>query len=912
MRIRLLGTTELLSADATPLHVGGTRRRAALAALALDLGHLVPVDRLADIVWDGAPPRQARAALQGHVAALRRILPAGLLLETHGSAYRLTGEPDLVDSHRFERLVARASAAGVDAPDLFDQALRLWRGPALADLAAGEFFGAQAERLNAIRLHALESWAEIEIQRDSGGRLIPLLHTAAQENPLRESLLAALMRCLHQEDRRSAALGVYHRTRERLRRELGVRPGPELRAAFDQVLEASRRPATPTGSGRTADVPTAAAERPAPRLLPREPRVFVGRVEERDWLDQICGAANDAPLAVVTGPAGVGKTTLALQWAYAAAEQFPDGRLFADLHGFDGIGPEDPAAVLARFLLALGVPEAEIPQRDGERTGLFRALTRTLRMLIVLDNAVDADTVRRLLPDGRRCATLVTSRNAMLDLAVTDAGALRALPAFSPGEAAALLEKCVGERVAEEPEPAARLAELCDHLPLALRVCAARLAVRPDRRLADLVAELTDERTRLDEIDQDRDTGLTAALNLTRAQLPDTERTLVTLLGLHPGTSVDPHAAAALLSSSLPEAREALDGLAAWHMVTESHPGQYTRQDLVVLYCQGLAAEEFTAGERAAARLRLLEYYQEATARATLKVPVYRMLVSHPARPPSGGAPDPADGAAALTWFHGVEPVVRALILEGLREGRHREVWRLSENVQALYYHAPSLSRWPEVAAAAYDAARAAGDRATETRAVGSLGTALAERGRPREAVEHLTRAIELAQRDGDPRLLVNGHVRLGLGLLKLGTAARQAYEAFARALSLAETLGEAEIRVVLHHHAGRALRDAGDLPGALAQIDAALSIAAGLTADNRTFPLFTRAEVLWRLRRGEEAAESARAALRLLTGYRRPDTEADCRELLAMILRDLGQTEAAQVEAVRATRLRTGASLHG
>jgi DNA-binding SARP family transcriptional activator len=892
VRILLLGPTELLSADAAPLHIGGSRRRAVLAALAVRLNDLVTVDQLADIVWDGEPPPQARAALQGHVAALRRLLPGDLVLETRGSAYRLAGEPDLVDCHRFDTLVTRASTAG-DAAHLLEQALDLWRGEALADLTASAFFRARAERLDEARLHAIEAWAGLEVRQGTGARMTPLLRAAVQEHPLRESLVSALMLCLHQEDRQSEAIETYHRTRQRLADDLDVRPGPDLQAAFAQVLRDP--PETP------------APVRHVPHQLPRRPRVFVGRAEQSAWLDRVCAAANESPLAVVTGPAGVGKTSLVLHWAHTAGERFPDGQLFADLHGFDELGPEDPTLVLARFLMALGVPEDEIPRPADERAALFRALTRDRRMLVVLDNAPDADAVRRLLPYGPGCATLVTGRAAMLDLTAHEAGALQVLGPFSSGEAVTLLEECVGaERVRREPGTAARLAGLCDNLPLALRICAARLAVRPAWRLADLVDELTDERTRLDEIDQGRDGGLTAALNLTRRHLPEAARRLVPLLGVYPGKVIDAHPAAALLGSSLPEAREVLGGLAAWHLVSESRPGRFTRQDLVVLYCRRLAAEELTTEESAGALRRLLEYYLEATAQAALRLPVHRRLISHPSRRPSGGAPRPADGPAALAWFRRVEPVVRALILDGPPE----EAWLLSENAHGLYYHAPSLSRWPEVAAAAYEAARATGDPEALLRATGSLGTALAESGRPREAVTHLARAVALAERHGDRFLWVSARIRLGLGLLKLGTAARQAHDVFARTLPVAEEAGEADVLTSLHHHAGRALRDAADLPGALAEIDTALKLADGLTEDHRAVPLLTRAQILWALHRAEEAAASARAALRLLIGYRRPGTEADCRELLATVLAELGETEEARAQADRAAGLRVLAAV--
>jgi DNA-binding SARP family transcriptional activator len=516
--ILLLGPTELLSTDAAAVHVGGARRRAVLAALAVRLNHVVSIDRLADIVWDGEPPRQATPALQGHVAALRRLLPKDLVLETHDSSYRLAGEPDLIDCHRFDRLVARAAAATTDpeAANLFEQALSMWRGSAFADLATNEFFRSQAGHLHDARLRALEAWAQCEVRQGRGGRMTPMLRAMAQTTPLRETLLSTLMLCLHQEGRQSEAIEMYHRARERLNTELGMLPGPDLRVAFAQVLQEpsvlnvpgtveAPRTAEPAGITSDTSLPAPACAGPSgqahaehvPHQLPRRPPIFIGRAEQCAWLDQVCGAAGESPLAVVTGPAGVGKTTVVLHWAHVAAERFPDGQLFADLHGFDGSGGEDPALVLARFLLALGMPEDEIPASVDGRTALFRRLTTGRRMLVVLANAVDADTVRRLLPGGSGCATVVTSRATMRDLTVGETGAAQVLPPFSPREAITLLGRCVGgERIHRESREATRMAELCGNLPLALRVCAVRLSERPTWQFADLVHELEDEPTR--------------------------------------------------------------------------------------------------------------------------------------------------------------------------------------------------------------------------------------------------------------------------------------------------------------------------------------------------------------------------------------------------------------------------------
>ncbi|MGW2546039.1 NB-ARC domain-containing protein, partial [Kitasatospora sp. NPDC001574] len=196
------------------------------------------------------------------------------------------------------------------------------------------------------------------------------------------------------------------------------------------------------------------------------------------------------------GPAGTGKTATAVQWAHDATAAFPDGRLFADLNGF-GPGPRaEPTLVLGRFLRALGVPEGSLPEDPAARAALYRSLTHGRRLLVVLDNVRDAQDVTELLPTGPACATVVTSRSSLEDLVVTEGAALLRLGALPAEDARRLLERLIGPaRVAAEPEAAGRLAELCDRLPLALRIAGARLAARPGWAIADLVPELADEST---------------------------------------------------------------------------------------------------------------------------------------------------------------------------------------------------------------------------------------------------------------------------------------------------------------------------------------------------------------------------------------------------------------------------------
>ncbi|MFB7614100.1 BTAD domain-containing putative transcriptional regulator [Kitasatospora sp. NPDC056181] len=716
MGIRLLGPVELRLTDGEAAGVGGAQRRAVLALLALELGRAVPVERFFELLWADAPPTRARAALQGHVAALRKVLAgSGFTLLTRSPGYQLTGEPGAVDALAAGALAARAATTADDAAAaaLLQQALRLWRGAALADLPATPLCAALADRLDDTRTETLTAWAGRQLRLGQGHTAVPALEQSVRADGLREPTTALLMRCLHQGGRGPDALRVYHRARVRLDEELGVTPGPALQAALTAVLTADRvadrvaeqsptdRP-TAQGSGPATGAPgmpavpmpvPVPAAVPVAGQLPSPPRGFVGRATEDGWLDQQCGPDRSGDgLAVVAGPAGVGKTALVVRWAHRAAAGFPDGRLFADLRGFDPAGPGDPGQVLGGFLRALGVPETAIPEERDARAALFREQTGRRRLLVVLDNARCVADVAGLLPSGPGCATVVTSRNSLEDLVVTDGAALLQLDALPAGDARRLLERqLTAERVGAEPDAAGRLVGLCDRLPLALRIVAARLAARPGWRVADLVEELSDERTRLASLGTPGGvTSVRTALSLTYPHLPDGARSLLALLTVHPGAEADPYAAAALLGTDAAAARQALGPLTAHHLLTEPSPGRFGRHDLVRLY--GAELFERLPEERRRQAFRNLADYELVAA----GLAVQRMNPFHePFRPAGPGPlalPRLADAPSTLAWCHAEEPVLRALVTAATDRGEHERAWRLARVTATLYYGAGRVS----------------------------------------------------------------------------------------------------------------------------------------------------------------------------------------------------------------------------
>jgi DNA-binding SARP family transcriptional activator len=456
--------------------VPAPKQRILLAALLIRAGQPVTAERLAEIVWDGRPPRSAPTTLRNYVMRLRQALgEAGERIETREGGYLLRAAPAEVDLHRFAELRDRGLAAlqadaVPDAAALLRDALALWRGPALADVPSDALHREEAERLAEVRLDALELRMAAELRLGRHTAALAELRELTAAHPERERFWAQLMTALELDGRPWEALAVYQRVRALLAEELGVEPGPELKEAHRRIT-----------AGQAAPVMLN-------QLPPRLPD-FCGRTAELRRLTEQLSTLQPygAPqITVLTGGPGIGKSALALQSAHLVRSGFPDGALYADLGGVSGI-----AVVLRTLLRSLGLPAAAIPAGTAARTALYRSVLADRRVLVVLDDAQCAAQVLPLLPTGPGSAALVTSRDRMADL---PGSRVVQLDPLGPAEGRQLLARLVGpERVAREPKAAAALVERCDGVPLALRICAARLAARPRWQLAQLAERLTEQ-----------------------------------------------------------------------------------------------------------------------------------------------------------------------------------------------------------------------------------------------------------------------------------------------------------------------------------------------------------------------------------------------------------------------------------
>ncbi|MGW2474500.1 BTAD domain-containing putative transcriptional regulator [Streptomyces sp. NPDC001665] len=499
MRYGILGTTQALRDDGTPLSVGGARLRALLTVLALRPGRNVPVAVLVDEVWDGEPPADAAGALQALVGRLRRAIGHDAVASAD-SGYRLAAEPEAVDLFRFERLAgegARALAAGdpARAAAVLSDALALWRGPALADLPDRH---AAAARWTARRLDARRDRLAAELALGRAAEVLPELTALCGDHPLDEPLQVLRLRALRDAGRTAQALAAYDEVRTLIADRLGTDPGPELTTLYGELL----RQEPPAPAKETAPLGNLRA-----RLTS-----FVGR--EREMAD-LRDDLSRGRLVTLLGPGGAGKTRLSQEVADTVdAGTWPDGVWLAELAPVD-----DPEAVPEAVLAALGARETVL---SGAGSGELRAAERASgderaageslarlteycsrrRMLLLLDNCEHVIGAAAALADHllARCPRLTVLATSREPLGVPGEAVRPVDPLPDPTALRLLAERGAaarpGFRVDADEATAAATAEICrrlDGLPLAIELAAARLRMLTPQQIADRL----DDRFRL-------------------------------------------------------------------------------------------------------------------------------------------------------------------------------------------------------------------------------------------------------------------------------------------------------------------------------------------------------------------------------------------------------------------------------
>lgn len=822
LEFRMLGPLEVVR-DGVPVELRAAKQRALLAVLLWRRGQVVSLDELAGHLWGENPPGDARGTLRAYVMRLRNALGAAgpRVILTRPDGYLLDTAPGSVDLWAFDALLARADEAArredlTAERALLHEALALWRGPALSNVPSDSLHRELVPALAERRLTALERRIDLDLRAGAGHACVvsELRHLTA-EHPLRERFWAQLMLALAWGGRQAEALGTYARVRAVLRDELGADPGPELRELHTALLrgEPPAPPPVPEPAAEPAAGPAAAdaaGARPEPPRRPLElpPDLpdFVGREVELADITKGLTEGEGPRILVVTGSPGVGKTALAVRAAHESSGHFPDGQLHADLRGYAAGGRLAPTRVLARFLRALGTPREQIPVEEDEQLALYRTLLAGRRMLVVLDNAADAEQIRPLLPGGRSCAVLITSRNALRGLALHGARTV-ALDPLGPADSVRLLASLLGEdRVHREPEAAAELARLCSHIPLALRIAAANLVARhqdiagyaEELRHGDRLAELG--------VDDDPQAAVRGAFDLSYAALGDTERAVFRLLGLVPGRDVTPDAAAALTRLPVATARRALERLATASLVQSRSPGRYGFHDLMRDYACERAAAECAPAEREAALERLLSHYLGGADRAAALIePLFRRMP----RPPAEAGPRFADAERAAAWLSAERANLFAAIHWAAGRGSRgdalgRYSWFLVDALRGFLARRSLTTDWLRAAEAALGAARAAGDRTAEAEMLHSTGQAWWRAGAVDRAVAYLERSVEAFAAADWPEGQIAVLNNLAGSSYWQGRVER-AVELFTKGLRLAERHGLTAVTATMHGNLGAA-----------------------------------------------------------------------------------------------------------
>lgn len=568
-----------------------------LTALALNANRVVSLCALTEELWGSSPPRSARFNLRSYATQARRVLGDPERLVGHGGGYRFVTASGEVDADAFEAIVNDAAGAnGADAGVLLEKALVLWRGPVADDIAAGPLITARVGVLDELRVRAVEEHAVAQL---CAGDVHPAevavrLRYHLTDHPYRERAWTQLMLALHRAGDSAAAFDAYSRARSLLSDDLGIAPGPEMTAMYDAIRTGDARLG---GGGRVA---LSASDRgdsgPVPHQLPPSATWFAGRRDEVDRSRRVLSQRHGPARVAITGPPGVGKSTLATTVAHRVAEHFPDGQLYADLATATA-----PAEILDGFLRALRCSAASPADLNAFRTAVYRR-----RLLFVLDNADGFPGLDQLLPTGPECGVLITRRSTPPQ---PDATEVRLEPMTHP-QASELIEGVAGAFCdLTDRASVAAIVNYCDRLPVAVRAAALRLARRPDRPAAVLAARLRPERFRLDELS-------CGTLDL-RSHFARAHRTLgpagVALRRLAelrvPAYRLP--ALAALLDSTVHDAEAVLDLLVSEHVVNPGGDGRFRLSGLLRAYSAELAHTEPVALRRAAL-LRTFRWYAAA------------------------------------------------------------------------------------------------------------------------------------------------------------------------------------------------------------------------------------------------------------------------------------------------------------
>ncbi|MEV6301267.1 BTAD domain-containing putative transcriptional regulator [Actinoplanes sp. NPDC051861] len=742
MEFVVLGPVGLFR-NGRPVPMARPQQATVLAALAVDARRVVSVGTLIDRVWGSEPPSAARRSLQAHLARLNQALPAGALIR-RGGGYQLDVEPRNVDVHRFTSLVSAARAERDPLRQIrhYEAALSLWQGTPMAGVP-----GVWASRMRAAwtrqHLDALSGWACVKRELGLPQEALTPLSEAVRDHPGAEPVVGELMRALHASGQTAEALARYAALREHLAEELGAEPGAPLQEIHLALLRAqpfSERPA--------------ASRHPLPAGMPSSPPVFVGRTAELRQLTALLPENHNADTrtVVVSGMAGVGKTTIAVHWAHQIADRFPDGQLYLNMRGFD---PRDaamtPSEALLALLEALGAEAHRVPSSLDGKISLYRSFLAGRRVLILLDNVREAGHIRPLLPGTPGCFVLATSRRRLTTLVATEGASSLTVGPLTVDEARAMLtHRLETARIDSAPAAVERLVASCAGLPLAVALVAARAATQPELGLADLAGQLPGGQS-LDTFEVgDPALSMRTVFSWSYQALTPAAARLFRLLGLNAGHTVSGPAAASLTGLSPSVVRGTLAELTQAHLLTEVRSGRYVMHDLLRAYAVELVHEFETEADRIGAARRLLDHYLHSVEAAGRMLRPDHRPVSLPLPDPDAVVQSFADDRAAFAWLADAHPMILASATQAAEGPASRPyAWRL---VLGLENFIDWTGRWQEFQSAqiaALGAARKDRDVEGQAHCHRSIARTYCRTDRLDDALQHLHEALDLFRAAG-------------------------------------------------------------------------------------------------------------------------------------------------------------------
>lgn len=941
-RFVILGRTELIHGLET-VPIGPTKQRAILALLLYHAGNPVPIPTVARTVWPTADPDAVKQRREQAVSRLRNTLlraraPATISTTPDG-AYVLDTDLDGIDYHRFTRLVRAGRHAEQDqdlgrAVALLTEAVDLWCGEPLADLP-GATIDADRMRMAGELLHAVKLLCRSQITLGQHevvlARLEPLIHQHRDD----ETLAGLWMRALAGTGRPQEARDFFVGFRRRLRRVVSAEPAAELVELYTSLRHIQR--SAPPPAPLTVPVTTSA---PCPILqLPPSVPDFVGRDQTLALLDQAAACGR----VLVTGIGGAGKTAVVLRWAHHHHDQFPDGTIYLRLSDAAG-PPPDASEVAARLLDVLGTPLDRLPSAPQARQDRLRAVLTDRRVLMILDDVVDATQVRPLLDAAAHGCIVVISRRQLTALLFRYGATSLTVPPLEHTEGLAFLRGRIdAHRAHAEPDALADLATAAAGHPLALRMISHYVTQRPAARLADLASH-AGAYVLATASSPDGESTPRGVLAWTYDALSADQARTFRALGLHPTTTVSTGAAAALLATAPQQAAAAFDGLHQACLAEPVDERRHRLHDLAWRFAADLASADGEANRAVSLRRLASWYLLSAQAAASLL---------DPGRDP---VPDlPAEPTIEIQHFNGYDAALRWCMQERenivavtrlvAERGMYEHAWKLPAAVHDVYHRYGRQDDMLECQQIALAAARSLGNQDAiagtlsnlagthmqrheyvaaekylraalhittththnpddEALYIYNIGSVLVRQGRPTEAIPLLRAALGNYRRLANLRMQAHCLGRLADTYRQLGHL-HQAVLFGAEALAIRERIQDERGIGLSHAELAQLFLDAGQLPRALHHCRHALQVYEATHDEiRRCHALLTSVAVGLRLEQIPEALADAQTAQRLAEDNGDSRTQAHALRTLADALDAAGASQVAAQCRSRAHRI--------